>query len=227
MGSYTARRGPRTGALLWRVEAEPGDLRILPDGVMDLMWSEGRFLFAGADTTAMISSSETGGVTWGLRLPPGAAHVLMGIPAHELTDQRFDLSELITVPNMVTESAHADPAAALERLLVTRWEKAAPEASALRLAESLDKTARAGLSVTDMAYRHGLSERTLRRVSDKLFGYGPKTLTAIHRFQYALHLARSGTPLAEAATMAGYVDQSHLNRDAQRLAGTTPGALAA
>ncbi|HBS72910.1 MAG TPA: AraC family transcriptional regulator, partial [Microbacterium sp.] len=32
---------------------------------MDLMWSEGRFLFAGADTTAMISSSETGGVTWG------------------------------------------------------------------------------------------------------------------------------------------------------------------
>lgn len=227
MGSYTARRGPRTGALLWRVETDPGDLRILPDGVMDLMWSQGRFVFAGADTTAMISSFESGGVTWGLRLPPGAAHVLLDIPTRELTDQRFDLGDLIAVPNMVTESAHADPAAALERLFVTRWEKVAPEASALRFAESLDKAARAGLSVTDIAGRHGLSERTLRRISDKLFGYGPKTLTRIHRFQYALHLTRSGTPLAEAATMAGYVDQSHLNRDAQRVAGTTPGALAA
>ncbi|MEU9245189.1 hypothetical protein [Streptomyces sp. NPDC048385] len=40
-------------------------MRVLPDGAMDLMWSEDRFLFAGADTTVMISSSESGGVTWG------------------------------------------------------------------------------------------------------------------------------------------------------------------
>lgn len=227
MGSYEAQRGTRTGALLWRVEAGPGDMRILPDGVMDLMWSEGRFLFAGADTTALILSSESGGITWGLRLAPGVAHVLLGIPARELAGQRFDLSDLIEVQAKLIDTAHTDPPAALEGLFVTRWEQSLPEPSVLRLAESLDRAARAGLRVSDIAERHSLSERTLRRVSDKVFGYGPKTLTTIHRFQYALHLARAGTPVSQAATMAGYVDQSHLNRDAQRLAGTTPGELLA
>jgi AraC-like DNA-binding protein len=192
---------------------------------MDLMWSEGRFLFAGADTSAFIASSPVGGVTWGLRLSPGAAHALLGIPAGELTDQRFDLSDLITLPAVVIDAAPANPAAALEHLFLTRWAQAAPEPSALRLAESLDRAARAGLSVTAIADRHGLSERTLRRVSDRVFGYSPKTLAGIHRFQYALHLARSGSPLGEASTIAGYVDQSHLCRDAQRLAGVTPGEL--
>lgn len=75
--------------------------------------------------------------------------------------------------------------------------------------------------------RHGLSDRTLRRVSDRLFGYGAKTLASIYRFQRALSLARCGTSLGEAAAVAGYADQSHLNREAQRLARTTPGALLA
>ncbi|WP_406144622.1 helix-turn-helix domain-containing protein [Streptomyces sp. NBC_01012] len=65
-------------------------------------------------------------------------------------------------------------------------------------------------------------ERSLRRVCDMVFEYGPKTLASIHRLQHALHLARSGRPLGEASAMAGYVDQSHLNRDARRMAGATP-----
>jgi AraC-like DNA-binding protein len=47
----------------------------------------------------------------------------------------------------------------------------------------------------------------------------------IHRFQYALQLARTGTALSEAAATAGYFDQAHLSREARRLAGATPGAL--
>lgn len=227
MGSYRARRAPRTGALLWRVESDPGDMRILPDGVMDLMWSNGQFLFAGADTTAMISTSHVASVTWGLRLAPGSAHSLLGLPMRELADERFDLNELITVPTAVVDTSHTDPAAALEQLFLMLWNQTTPERATLRLAESLDEAARAGLSVSDIADQHGFSQRTLRRVSDRMFGYGPKTLTSIHRFQYALHLVRSGTSLGEAATMAGYVDQSHLNRDARRLAGLSPGELVA
>ncbi|MGR6614619.1 MULTISPECIES: DUF6597 domain-containing transcriptional factor [Kocuria] len=165
--------------MLWRVEADAGDMRIVPDGVMDLMWSGGRFLFAGADTTAMISSSETGGVTWGLRLSPGQAHVLLDIPARELADQRFDLSDLISVPAPLIDAAHGDPGAALEALLVTFWEKTPPQPAALRLAASLDGAARQGVTVSGMAERHGLSERGLRRVCDRVFGYGPKTLGSI------------------------------------------------
>jgi AraC-like DNA-binding protein len=78
---------------------------------------------------------------------------------------------------------------------------------------------------TNPIVAHGERRAWLLSVNDRVFGYGPKTLTGIHRFQYALHLARSGSPLGEASTMAGYVDQSHLCRDAQRLAGVTPGEL--
>lgn len=131
------------------------------------------------------------------------------------------------MPPSVIDVAYSDPAAALERIVAALRKQAEPEPSVLRLAASVDSAARAGVIVPDIAARHGLSERTLRRVSNKLFGYSPKTLASIHRFQHALHLARSGMPLSEASTVAGYADQSHLNRDSQRLAGTTPGDLLA
>lgn len=225
MVGYRSWCGPVSGMALWRVEAEPGDQRILPDGVMDLMWLDGRLVFAGADTTAMVASSETRGVAWGLRLAPGAAHTLLGVPARELADQRVDLADLTKVPTSILDSARIDPAAALERLLVMLRRQADPDRRLLQLAGSLDRAARAGLSVRDIAIQHGLSDRTLRRLSDRLFGYGPKTLASIYRFQRALSLARSGATLAEAAVLAGYTDQSHLSRETRRLAGTSPAAL--
>jgi hypothetical protein len=47
----------------------------------------------------------------------------------------------------------------------------------------------------------GLSERTLRRRFDVAFGYGPKTLDRILRFQRFLHLVR-GSPEATAVNLA-------------------------
>ena len=164
-------------------------------------------------------------MTWGLRLAPGMAHALLGVPARELTDRRLDPDEPASVPPRIVEAAHTDPATALEGLLAELWRRSAPDPNALSLAASLDRSARAGLEVPEIAYRHELSERTLRRLGDRVFGYGPKTLASIHRFQHALSLARSGAPLGEVSAVAGYADQSHLNRDVRRLAGTTPGAL--
>ena len=71
-----------------------------------------------------------------------------------------------------------------------------PERSVLRLAASLDRAAREGIRVRETAELHDLSERSLRRLSNRLFGYGPKTLMQIHRFKHALHLARAGMPLS-------------------------------
>ncbi len=74
-----------------------------------------------------------------------------------------------------------------------------------------------------------LSERTLRRRFGEAFGYGPKTLDRILRFQRFLTLLR-GTghrSLAELAAAAGYADQAHLTRESRRLAGGTPGEIAA
>ena len=51
------------------------------------------------------------------------------------------------------------------------------------------------------------------------FGYGPKTLHQVLRFQRALRLARAGGRLSDVAAVVGYADQAHMARDTRRLAG--------
>ncbi|MFD9888168.1 helix-turn-helix domain-containing protein [Amycolatopsis sp. NPDC059027] len=224
MGNYATRRGARTGATLWRVSCDGPEKHVVPDGVMDLMWFQDRLVVAGADTRTMVMETRPGEVTWGLQLAPGVAYALLGVPADELTDQRVELSELVSLSG--PWSFEDDVADALERVLIALWTQADPERAILREAASLDRAAREGLSVREMAELHDLPERSLRRLSKRLFGYGPKTLTRIHRFQHALHLVRAGLPLSEAAATAGYADQAHFTRESNLLAGRTPAALA-
>ncbi|MFD0886505.1 helix-turn-helix domain-containing protein, partial [Streptosporangium algeriense] len=65
----------------------------------------------------------------------------------------------------------------------------------------------------------------LHRRSLRAFGYGPKTLQRVVRFQRALRLARRGTALAEVALASGYADQSHMANEVRRLAGVSLGGL--
>ena len=72
----------------------------------------------------------------------------------------------------------------------------------------------------------GWSERTLRRRCREAFGYGPKTLERILRFQGFLRLlSRGRAPLSALALDAGYADQAHLTREVRRLSGQSPRAL--
>jgi AraC-like DNA-binding protein len=217
--------GVSPAGTLWRLVLDGGEHRILPDGVMDIVCVDGRLLFAGPDTVATSVAFAAGTVSWGLRLAPGVAHALLGIPADELLAARIELPDLVRLPASVVESAHGEPAAALRRIGRTLWSQRTVDPMQLALADSLDQAARAGLSVRETAQRHGLSERSLRRLSNRLFGYGPKTLMSIHRFQRALDRARDGTPLGETAAITGYADQAHFAREARRLSGTTLSVL--
>ena len=192
---------------------------------MDLVWFDDTLVFAGPDTEATVVTSAQGRITWALRFPPGVAHALLDIAADNLVNQRVELRDLANLPASALETAHADPAGALDQIAAVLWHWAEPDLVNLRLAASLDRAARAGLGVRAIAQQHGLSERSLRRLSDRVFGYGPKTLSSIHRLQHALRLARSSTSLGEAAAVAGYADQAHLSQEARRLTGTTLRAL--
>lgn len=72
-----------------------------------------------------------------------------------------------------------------------------------------------------------MSERTLRRRFDESFGYGPKTLDRILRYQRYVQQSRvaRGAPTAVLAVEAGYADQAHLVRESRRLSGNTPAAI--
>lgn len=211
----------RTGSVLWCSRADGPVKNIVPDGVMDLMWFRDQLVIAGPDAHSAVIDTHPGEVTRGLRLTPGMTFALFGVPAHELTGQRVELSEIATLPRNVDYSFERDPWATLERVFLALWEREEPDHVTLRKAGLLDRAARAGRSVHDVARVHEVSERTIRRLSNAYFGYGLKSLAQIYRFQHALHLVRSGHALAEAGAIAGYADQSHFARESMRLTGQT------
>lgn len=66
-----------------------------------------------------------------------------------------------------------------------------------------------------------ISYRALQRDFSYLLGITPKIFQSIHRVYQAANYIRT-TPLNEAAFLAGYSDQAHMNRDFKRFAGITP-----
>jgi AraC-like DNA-binding protein len=224
MGGYRELRGPRTGAVLWRVCAGAGH-RVLPDGALDLLWWRERLTVAGPDTAAVLVDADPGEVITGLRFPPGTAAELLGVPAAELVDTRADLTDLVGTraagPARRTDGAEE----LLEQVYVALWRHADPDRAALRLAAALDRELSVGTPVAAVAAVLGIPVRSLYRASMRAFGYGPQTLARIRRFQRALDEARRGRPLAEVAAVTGYTDQAHLTREVSRLAGLPPRRL--
>jgi AraC-like DNA-binding protein len=207
-------------ACLWendRVRTRPQ--HVIPDGCVDLVWfGDDGLRVMGADTgprqVAVVGSSVVG-----IRLRPGAAGSVLGLPASQVRDQQVDLSHVWGVDTRTTElMTEASPG---ERLgLLTREvlrRHAAPDPIVVAAAGAMGRPfARVG----DVAADLGVSERQLRRRTLAAVGYGPKTLARVVRLRrlIALH----GEELAIRAVLAGYASQAHMNEEVRRLTGTTP-----
>ncbi|MFF6906342.1 helix-turn-helix domain-containing protein [Streptomyces sp. NPDC012389] len=226
---YRERPSRLPGAVVWTWDAPDHPLRephsVLPDGCMDLIWSDGRIVVAGPDTHAFEVEPPNRVPSAAIRFAPGTAPVLLGVPASLLRDHRADLADLwpsAAVRRLTERIDEApDPAEALERFALDRIaDTGPPDPRTVAVAEGL----RRGRSVAATAAEAGLGARQLHRRSLAAFGYGPKTLARILRLQRALELIRTGLPYAEAACAAGCTDQAHLAREMRDLAGTTLGA---
>lgn len=211
--------------MLWQRGATgtPGRSRILPDGCLDIIWDTQRLFVAGPDSTARMHRDDGHASYTALRFSAGLGPALLGVPAAELRDQTPDLDTLWPSPDArdLAERVAADPAAELERWVLRRF-------AAVRvdpLGDRIVRLAATGMRVMEIADSLGMGSRKLHRHCLALFGYGPARLTQILRMQRALHLARSGTTLADVAASCGYADQPHLTRDVHALAGTSPRAL--
>ncbi|MEU7580229.1 DUF6597 domain-containing transcriptional factor [Streptomyces sp. NPDC041068] len=227
-GDYRERPSRLTGAVVWTRVATgaPSDTRpVLPDGCMDLLWTEGRLFVAGPDTHAYVPP-DAGGRYVGIRFHPGTAPTFLGVPAHELRDRRVELADLWSgaEARRLTERVDdaGDPMAVLEAVAVERAADAGPPDPLLsHIVSSLG----AGHSVARTAADAGVSARLLHRRSLPAFGYGPKTLARVLRLQRALALAREGLSYADTAAVAGFADQAHLARDVKELTGVPLGTL--
>jgi AraC-like DNA-binding protein len=225
-------------ACRWIREAAGDESRdsvlILPDGCVDLVWREGDLVLAGLDRSARPAPVKAGERILGLRLRPGLAGALLGMPASEVLDVHVKLEELLgpaarELAERLGESGSNEEAFGhLEGMVGSRIEAGGPDPLVLAATRRLGFP---GARVDRLAESLGISDRQLRRRFHQAVGYGPKTLDRVLRFRRLV--ARAGavaageTDLARVAADLGYADQAHMNRDCVELSGLSPAKLAA
>ena len=213
---------------------EPGDsVLILPDGCVDLLWREGELVLAGLDQSARPSPVSAGERILGLRLRPGIAGAVLGMPASEVLDVHVKLEELLgtaasELAECIGESGDDQEAfGLLEGMVGSRIDGDGPDPLVLAATRRLGFP---GSRVDRLAESLGISDRQLRRRFHQAVGYGPKTLDRVLRFRrlvaQAGAVAAGETDLARVAADLGYADQAHMTRDCLRLSGLTPVRLA-
>lgn len=207
--------------------------RILPDGCVDMIW-DGRAVFvAGPDTGPVLLDRDGAPASYaGIRFRPGAAPVVLGLPASALRDQRVPLEAIwgARETQRLTDrlSRAASTSGASEQLasaLVAKLD-AAVDPLVARAVHAIATTP--ALRISGLAERLGVTDRTLHRRVLSSVGYGPKVLQRVARFRRFLASAHrhADIGLAGLASRAGYADQAHLTRECKALAGLTPLQLA-
>jgi AraC-like DNA-binding protein len=211
---------------LTTVPASAAVLRVLPDAAVDVVFAGGRLVVAGPDTGPVRERLPPGPVL-GLQLRPRAVQAVLNAPASAALDGRIEAADLwgpagrdlLEQLNEAPSLAHAQELIEDALLVKVRGAAVDPMVGQLR---QLFRRGHPSLP-SDV----GLSERQLRRRCVAAFGYPPRTLRRVVRFQGALERIRAApaTPLAELAALSGYVDQAHLARDVGTFSGLTPSGL--
>lgn len=198
---------------------------VLPDGLRQLEAGDG---FVIPPDVAHAFAASTSGAHRVVVLEPGAfARRQAAVFRGEAWNAAF------TALYAAAEAGHCDTADLL-RALLNETDRLAPRAApmapkprplraARRLAgERLDEA----IDLQALGQAAGLSPFHLHRLYRRVYGLTP----AEHRLEARLRLARrlilAGVAIAEAATSAGFADQSHLNRAFRKLMGTSPGRWA-
>ena len=219
-------------ACVWSATVE-GHHRLVPDGCADILWlQDGATWVCGPETTAWEFALPAGTSAVGVRLRPGVAPRVLGLPGEKLTNTRIRLEDVVggrfarEVAQRVGESD--DRVAALTGLLRPLIH-AAPSAERPDVAASRLLVAPSPPSVDRLAALTGLTVRQVHRRAVRAFGYPPTTLVRLVRFQRWLRRAETGRwrTITELAHAAGYSDHAHLVRDCRAVAGVTPTQLLA
>ena len=245
VGSYVDALPPRPlrrhvrRVWIYRSPDRPvGPVVVVPDGCIDLRWIDGRLGVDGPHRSALVETLAPGALVVGVTFQPGAAPHWLGLPASDIADRCVALEDIWggDARQLAEWAGEArTPAGIAHRLETALGHRAAaigpPDAEMRRVFAALGgATAAPVLDVAAVAACLGLGGRTLRRRCHAAFGYGPKTLARIQRFQRFLRLAyrsQGEVALARCTGEAGYADQAHLSREARRLSGLSPRAIAA
>jgi AraC-like DNA-binding protein len=163
----------------------------------------------------------------GAVLRPGAAEVLFGVHANELSETHTAVEDIwgrrvaSLRDELAERSSGEERLDAFERMLADRL----PLVRGLHpaVAHAL-QWFQATTSVHDVVRQSGYSHRRFITLFSRTVGLTPKTYCRVLRFQHVLHRAGTGglDSLIDAAIASGYSDQSHFNREFREFTGVTP-----
>lgn len=169
---------------------------------------------------------------FGVRLRPGVAFALVGVPMHKMAGRRITLEMAMpgqgsSLAKRLGEAATAgERIDILERFLVEWLAGARIEP---RVALFLKRIEESGgqIRIEELARKCGVSARQLRRLLMKWVGLPPKRLARVIRLQAFLQRAETSSEKkpTETALELGYFDQAHMSNEVAQLAGASPGAI--
>lgn len=184
----------------------------------------------------------------GIRLRPGGAAALLGVPAGELMNQsvsldRFWGANAAAALERLAEAPHgAGRAAIAERVLVERLAGygtrapgrgniAPPASHAGIVAEAIRRIRASGgrIKVRDLAEGLGIGERRLEQLFHYCVGISPKATCRLERFHASTRLLRrvATLDLSTIAHRCGFADHAHFVHEVRSFSGLTPSALRA
>jgi AraC-like DNA-binding protein len=228
---------------LWtRVSEEGNEVRVLPDGAVDIIFdleakaSHDAAFVVGTMTRPLVVTAPPGALSdfVAVRFRPGVAHTVLGLPAHELTDRREHLAGTCRWASgwadRLGDVRDVDGRVRmLDELLRSRVANLpAPDP---RVLDGINRIAASGgrVSVEALSRRLGLSRQQLGRLFDRHVGVGVKVFARIARLQSLLRaLPRQGAGTerrpdwAGLAVDFGFFDQAHLGAEFKALTGVTP-----
>jgi AraC-like DNA-binding protein len=212
--------------------------RNLPHGGAEVVCAVGAIPHVvGPLTGPRVEVLAPGTTVVGMRLRPGAAGALLGVPPSELVDLAvpadalWGLAASTLGDQVATAGSPAAAIAALQGNILARRD-ADPDPLVAEAVRRLMPGRTGGVAMLPRLL--AVSERHLRRRCHDEVGLGPKALHRTLRFQgflaraqLALAAGRPPDGLAALAVQAGYSDQAHLTRECVRLTGATPRAFLA
>lgn len=173
-----------------------------------------------------------------IRLRPGAARPLFGVPVSDLVDRVTSLGELWDGPDglaIAQVQPSADPEVVLQhleaQLLARITTRTTADLSRSELVHAAARVLSGHLSqrpqpVPAIAQRLAISERHLRALFCDCTGLSPKHYERISRVRRVLASGRArSSRWAQVAAMAGYYDQSHMTAEFRTVMGVPPAAF--
>ena len=206
-----------TVAEFYEMSAEedmPQVSRFIPDACVDMtfQYAPGKVtgVVCGNYSTIIEVHREQYNLMFGIRLHPGAAPSVLGIPANKLAGNHYYVES--SIMNLMKKAdTFSERIRIMEEYMADRIDSKRPLLLDYCINSIINNSV--GLRINELAQETGYSDRYIRKVFEQYVGFSPKTVSEIVRFQKAfIYLERTHLTRCEVSVQCGYYDQSHMNR---------------